>query len=159
MYLRKWATPLTIGTFLVMGVTGTLMFFHLDEGLNKLLHEWAGWVMLAAVGAHVFLNWRAFTVYFKRPAALGIMVVAAGVLVLSFVPVGQGGGSPVPLVMGALSEAPVERVIAVAGLGLEDGLNRLAEAGYPIAPGQSIGDITEGDRGAGMAAMKAVFAP
>lgn len=40
--LRKWATPLTIGSFLLMGVTGILMFFHLDIGLNKLAHEWAG---------------------------------------------------------------------------------------------------------------------
>ena len=27
--LRNWATPLTVATFLFMGVTGVLMFFHL----------------------------------------------------------------------------------------------------------------------------------
>ncbi|WP_243613921.1 DUF4405 domain-containing protein [Shimia aestuarii] len=159
MYLRKWATPLTIGSFLVMGVTGTLMFFHLDEGLNKLLHEWAGWAMLVAVGAHVLLNWRAFQIYFKRPVALGIMVVAAGALLLSFVPVDAGGGSPVPHVMRALSDAPVEHVIAIAGVDLQEGLTRLREAGYPIEAGQAIADVAQGDRGASMTAMKSLFVP
>lgn len=40
---RNWATPLTIGSFLLMAVTGLLMFFHLDTGLNKAAHEWLGW--------------------------------------------------------------------------------------------------------------------
>ena len=158
-YLRKWATPLTVGSFLIMGVTGTLMFFHLDEGLNKGLHEWAGWVMLAAVGVHIVLNWRAFQLYFKRPVALGIMAVGAGVLALSFIPVSTGGGSPVPLVMGALSDAPVEQVIAISGLGLEEGLARLNEAGYTIKADQALGDVLKGGRGANMAALKVLFTP
>ena len=37
---REWATPLTIGAFGLMSVTGMLMFFHLDTGFNKLAHEW-----------------------------------------------------------------------------------------------------------------------
>lgn len=39
MTYREWATPLTIGSFLLIAVTGVLMFFHLDSGLNKLAHE------------------------------------------------------------------------------------------------------------------------
>jgi hypothetical protein len=44
----NWATPLTIGTFTLMAVTGMLMFFHADIGLNKTAHEWLGWVMIAS---------------------------------------------------------------------------------------------------------------
>jgi hypothetical protein len=29
---RPWITPLVIGTFLLMAVTGSPMFFHLDSG-------------------------------------------------------------------------------------------------------------------------------
>lgn len=39
---REIATPLTIGIFLIMSVTGILMFFHWDTGFNKLAHEWLG---------------------------------------------------------------------------------------------------------------------
>ena len=37
---RDWATPVTIGSFGLMAITGLLMFFHLDSGLNKTAHEW-----------------------------------------------------------------------------------------------------------------------
>ena len=32
---KEWATPLTIGSFVVTGLTGILIFFHLDIGLIK----------------------------------------------------------------------------------------------------------------------------
>lgn len=40
--LRKCATPLTIGASLLPGVTGILMFFHANSGLNALAQEWVG---------------------------------------------------------------------------------------------------------------------
>ncbi|EWS63204.1 hypothetical protein Y695_03563 [Hydrogenophaga sp. T4] len=40
---RPWITPLVMGSFALSAVTGVLMFFHLDTGLNKAAHEcWAG---------------------------------------------------------------------------------------------------------------------
>ena len=39
---RQWTTPLVAGSFLLMGATGILMFFHWDTGLNKTVHEWLG---------------------------------------------------------------------------------------------------------------------
>lgn len=155
--LRKWATPLTVGSFLIMGVTGALMFFHLDSGLNKVVHEWAGWAMLAGVAAHLVLNWRAFMAYFKRPLAAGIMGIGALALAVSFLPLGDGGGSPVPVVMGALGKAPVEQVMALGGKTPAQGFAALAEAGIVVAPGQSLADATEGNRGAQAQALRALL--
>lgn len=155
--LRKWATPLTIGSFAIMGVTGVLMFFHLESGLNKPLHEWAGWIMVIAVFAHVILNYRAFLVYLKRPVARAIALSSVALLCLSFIPSNTNGGSPVPIVLGALKQAPIEQVIAVAGLENAAGITKLHEAGYAIAPGTTIAAATGGDRGAEMAVLKALF--
>ena len=69
---REWATPITIGAFLLSAVTGVLLFFHLDSGLNKLAHEWLSWVLLAAV---------AFDVYNKRqgkPSIIGLLMRRGG---------------------------------------------------------------------------------
>ena len=63
---REWATPLTIGTFLIMATTGILMFFHLDRGLNKEAHEWLGWAMVAGVGTHVVANLSSFKRYLGK---------------------------------------------------------------------------------------------
>ena len=95
MSLRSWATPLVIGSFLVMAGTGVLMFFHLDSGLNKGLHEWAGLVMVGAGFGHIALNWRPFMMYFRRPVARTLIGGGAVILALSFVPLtGTGGINP-----------------------------------------------------------------
>lgn len=154
--LRKWATPLTVGTFLIIGVTGVLMFFHLESMLNKVIHEWAGWAMLVGVGAHLLLNWRAFTTYLRRPLAKGIMGVSALLLVASFIPAG-GGGNPMKMAVEKLQDAPIEAVIAVSGMGLDEGMQVLAEAGVDVAAGQSLSDASGGQHGVQMAAMRALF--
>lgn len=145
-FLRIWATPLIIGSFLVMGVTGVLMFFHLDSGLNKVIHEWAGWAMLAGFAAHLAINWRPFLAYFKRPLAAGIMGVGALALAVSFVPAGEGGGSPVMAVMKALGASDVDAVIALSGQELDTGLAKLRAAGFTVEPGTPMQALTGGDR-------------
>jgi hypothetical protein len=37
--LRTWATPLTMGAFLLMSTTGVLMFFKRNPGLITVVHE------------------------------------------------------------------------------------------------------------------------
>ncbi|MDK3017133.1 DUF4405 domain-containing protein [Pseudodonghicola flavimaris] len=144
--IRKWATPLTMGAFLLSAVTGILMFFHWDSGYNKLAHEWLSWAMVAGVGAHVLVNFRAFKTYFRKPLALGIVGVFAGVLAVSFVPAPQGSGSPVAMVMRTLNAAPIETVIALSGSDTATGLQKLASAGIEATPGQSLAALTGGDR-------------
>lgn len=155
--LRKWATPLTVGSFMIMGVTGSLMFFHVDIGLNKTVHEWAGWAMLIGVGAHMLLNWRAFTTYFKRPLAVGIMAVGAVALALSFVPMGGEGGNPAFRVVNAMNSATVESVVALSGQPMAEAIAHLGEAGFDATPQTIVGDLTGNDRGKQMQLIKVLF--
>jgi xanthine/uracil permease len=72
---RDLATSLTIGAFGIMSVTGILMFFHADSGLNKVVHEWASWAMVTGVVLHVVVNWVAFKRYFTAsPMARGTVL-------------------------------------------------------------------------------------
>ncbi len=154
--LRTWATPLTIGSFLLMAATGLLMFFHLDSGLNKVAHEWAGWVMVAGVLAHIALNWRAFAVYFKRPAAVKIMALCAVVLVGSFLPV-SGGSSPVRPVMMAVAQSSVGTAIELSGLPQQEAPSRLEAAGYAAGMDTPLPDLTGGDRAKEMEILSLLF--
>ncbi|NBW51152.1 MAG: DUF4405 domain-containing protein, partial [Betaproteobacteria bacterium] len=52
---RPWITPAVIGSFTLLSVTGILMFFHLDSGLNKLAHEWLSWIFVIVVVLHILL--------------------------------------------------------------------------------------------------------
>ena len=85
---RPWITPLVVGAFLLSAVTGVLMFFHLDSGLNKTAHEWLSWAMVVGVTLHILLNLTAFKRYFTQTIAKAVMGVFALVLALSFIPLG-----------------------------------------------------------------------
>lgn len=157
--LRQWATPLTVGSFLLMAVTGILMFFHLDSGLNKVAHEWLGWAMVAAVGAHLVLNYRAFTTYFRKPLARVIMGSFAAVLALSFLPLaGDGGNDGRRLMLQAANGARIETLVEMSGAELETVQNRLARAGVQAQPGQTLTEAAGGDRERQGQILSAIFA-
>lgn len=148
---RAWATPLTIGVFAIMSVTGILMFFHLNTGFNKPVHEWAGLVMVAGVMLHVVVNWRAFQNYFVS-GLLGPSIIGLGfiVLALSFLPASgqRGGGSPPVLAMNAIAAAPISAVASLTGKSVEQVIKDLAKAGITLPNADaSIGSVTGPDRG------------
>lgn len=149
---RDWATPLTVGSFLLLTVTGVLMFFHLDVGLNKLAHEWLSWVLLAAVGLHLASNWVAFRRHLSQRRGRWLIGAGALVLALSFLPaslLGTGGGEP-PFVAPArlLTQVPMPvlvQVAASAGLTEADVRRRLVEAGLSDRGDDSIAARAAGD--------------
>lgn len=136
MSLRSWATPLVIATFAVSGVTGLLLFLHANTGLNKVAHEWIGLAMVAAVLAHLALNWRAFTVYFRRPLAVAIIAAGLGLLGLSFMGTGTGPASgpeaAIRAMTMALGDAPVSQLAILAHKDEAAVLAELAAAGVEV---------------------------
>lgn len=159
--LRKWATPLTIGAFLVMGVTGSLMFFHANTGMNKIVHEWIGLVLVAGVIAHLVVNFRPLKAYLKRPLALGIIGTGAVVLALSFLPAsveeGPGGADGMQSAMRALNTAPIATLADLTGDSETALLERLEAAGYEAASTQTLAEIAGGDRALEAELMSLVF--
>lgn len=81
-YLKSWATPLAASSFIILAVTGILMFFKIETGLIKPFHEWLSWAMIAGVLLHTLVNWKQFTGYFSRIPALAI--IGAGLLITLF---------------------------------------------------------------------------
>lgn len=128
---RHWATPLTIGAFLLMAVTGLLMFFHLDQGLNKVAHEWLGWAMVVAVVLHVIPNWPAFKRHLTQPTGRALIGVFVLLLALSFVNLGGSAGQEpgfAPPVR-AMAQAPLSALAPVLKLSPDQLRERLAAAG------------------------------
>lgn len=157
---REWATPATIGAFALMAVTGVLMFFHLDTGLNKAAHEWFGWAMVAAVAAHGAANWLAFKRYLtgsrKAQVLIGVFVLVLGASF--FVQGGGEGASPPVLAMQAVGRAPLRQVAPLAGKSFEQAQAELKAAGITVRDGdQSLHDATGGQRGELGRAVRVLF--
>ena len=160
---REWATPLTVGVFGVMAITGTLMFFHLDTGLNKPAHEWLGWLMVAAAAAHGLANWPALRRYLTASRrAQVILVVALLLLAASFLPVREegGGGSPPVMAMQALARAPLNDVLPLTGKDLPQAQAALAAAGFgPVDGAQTLQQLSGGNRQKLGLAVRTLLAP
>ena len=156
---RDWATPLTIGVFGLMAVTGVLMFFHLDNGLQKAVHEWAGWAMVAGVAAHAAANWFGFKRHFKTLGkGTALMAACAVVLAATFaLRGGQEGPEPPALAIGALTRAPIAQVAPLFGKTAAQARADLAAAGLTLAGDDaSIASAAGQDRGKVGAALRAL---
>lgn len=151
---RKIITPLTIGVFLVMAVTGFLMFFHWNTGMNKLAHEWIGMLMIVVIALHVALNFKSFKRYFSDTAGRLIMAAFAILLALTFVISPskggrEGGGSPVKAMMDTMSHASIAQIAELKDTDSQALLDKLEQAGYQdVTENQTIEEIAGGNRGA-----------
>lgn len=145
---REWVTPIVIGAFLLSAVTGVLMFFHLDSGLNKLAHEWLGWALLAGAALHVASNFAGFKRHFGSSRGRVLMGTFAALLLLSFIPVGgQRGGPPAfAAIQTALANAPISTLAEVAKTSPEQVLAHLRAAGLSAnSVDQSLSELVGAD--------------
>lgn len=158
--LRAWATPLVVGSFALMSVSGVLMFFHLNSDLSKGLHEWAGFALVAGGGAHLVQNWRAFTTYLKRPVAQAIMGLGVVVTAVSLLPVGgTGGADALRPVLASVGSAPVPVLAQLSGQTSDEVVAELVAAGYSgVTEASSVKALAGDDIGAQIGALSAVFA-
>lgn len=131
---RQWTTPLIIGTYLVTGISGTMLFFHFGESLLKEAHEWIG--MLFAFGAllHVQNHWIPFKRHFTRPLAQTVMAAALVAGLGFMVAAGdESGGSPVRAVMHSIEQAPLPVVAQLQQRELSELVGLLEGAGFKVA--------------------------
>jgi len=53
---RNYVTPFISLVFLVVGLTGVLMFFHLFDGYTEVVHEYMGMFFVICAISHIVLN-------------------------------------------------------------------------------------------------------
>ncbi len=158
-YLRKWATPLTMATFLITAITGIVLFFHAGGQLAHVAHEWVGWAVSVVFMFHMALNWRAFTTYFKRPLAMSIMVIGVAVTIWTSWPQSTDTTMPSTRAMfGAMQNAPITTVAELAGQTPDELIAGLKAAGFEGAgPNETISKLSGGDRGLAFKALGLAF--
>lgn len=157
---REWITPITAGAFVLLGVTGILMFFHLDTGLNKLAHEWLGWVLLAAVALHLTLNFKGLKRQLSQPRGQILAGLFVLVLGLSFLPLGgnaPGGKAAFMATVGALADVPIGVLVQVARVDEATLSKRFDAAGHPLGDATTVHELIGADPGAQAALLAQVL--
>lgn len=164
---RTWATPLTIGVFVVMAVTGLLLFFHLDTSLSKLAHEWLGWAFVLGVALHAWTNRASFKAHLASTRGRVIIGLFVVLVVVSVLPIdgggegggGGGGGGGMRAAEYALTHAPLASVAPLADRDVDAIVASLRAAGFADASAdRSIDDLVGDDHGRQEQAVGVVFA-
>lgn len=131
--LKKLATPLAIPLFMVIAVSGTMMFFHVGEGLVKEFHEWLGIVFVVAAILHVYRNWQSFKKYFQQRLSWAVLALTVVVTLAFVAPAGLlGQRNGIRLIVEAVTTAPLQQIAPVLGTSYEDMRARFAEQGIVI---------------------------
>lgn len=89
---RTWISPITSMTFLVVGITGILLAFHIKNGGIKALHEWIGYAFTLAGFVHLAINWKVFILYFRKRSAI-LAAVTSIILSLTVFYIGGSGSN------------------------------------------------------------------
>ncbi len=161
--IRKWATPLTIGTFAMSAISGAMIFFHLNSPLIKVVHKWGSWLLVIGGLFHVLGSWQSFIGYFSRPAVKTVMVVFALVIAMFFFSLGgrtEGHGKRLPpaLLSRALPEASFATVAGIARHQPDRLIEELASQGINISDKEkSIREIARENNREDVEILNAIF--
>jgi hypothetical protein len=158
---RNWVTPITAGAFLLVGVTGVLIFFHADSGANKFVHEWLSLVLLGGALLHTTANFGGLKAHLSKPLGrtlIGVFVVA---LALSFIPLGGGKSEPPFMApVRALGESNLTTLAQVVQVTPAQLRERLAKAGVQASSDQqTLAELVGPDTHKQMNVLGRVFKP
>jgi hypothetical protein len=77
--IKTTVTSFTAFLFLMVGITGILMFFHIFDDYTKVTHEILAIIFFLFSICHLIVNWKIFKRYFKKQVFL-----TSGVIVFLF---------------------------------------------------------------------------
>jgi hypothetical protein len=143
---RDWVTPITAGAFLLSAVTGVLIFFHIDSGANKFMHEWLGWVLLGAAALHALANFPGLKAHLKSRRGQALVGIFVAALLLSFVPLGGEDEAPFAAPVHALANAPLTTLAQVAQVSPAQLRADMVKAGLqPVSDEQTLSELVGPD--------------
>ena len=137
---RNYITPFILLVFLVVGISGVLMFFHQLEGYTEVMHEILGLFFILFAILHIILNWKALKIHFKKgvllPVLTSILIISA-ILILS-----ERMSPPVDLqMMGRLVKAPVGDAFKALNIPYEEAATKLKDKGILVEKAHNLEDL------------------
>ncbi len=157
--IRLWATPLTVGAFALSAVSGILIFFHLNVGLIKVVHQWLSWIFVFGALVHLVDNRAALVQHLRRPIGRSIVAGFTILIILSLLPFGNGRPTMPPERLNMIMlHTPLDAMAKVANHHPEILLEELRSQGLHVSgTEQTIGDIAKTNGRTSSEILSAIF--
>ena len=159
--LKKYSTPLTAVTAIVVCVTGVMMFFHLYKGEVQAMHEWLGMGFVVAAVLHLLRHRRPLAFMMKQ-SRTHILLVLTLLVSLAFLYPSSGAQqvNPMRATIEAVLRAPIKDLAPVVGVTTEELAARLADAGVAQpSPTDSLESLAKTSQAEPMKLLTAAMSP
>jgi hypothetical protein len=158
--LKKYSTPLTAATAIVVCVTGVMMFFHLYKGEVQAMHEWLGMGFVVAAALHLLRHRRPLTFMVKQGRTHILLVLTLLVSLAFLYPSAGQQPNPMRATISAVLRAPIKDLAPVVGVTTEELAARFADAGIAqVVPADSIESLAKANQAEPMKLLTAAMSP
>jgi len=146
MTLRTLATPLTIGTFIVVCFTGLCMLFGV-HGLVNPVHEISSILFVIGSVLHIVINWRPTLNHLKKPLGATLAIVCTVISLAALIPTGGKKDNPRQVLgqaMEVILDSNVQGVAVITRQSEQEVVGKLAAAGFgSIDPKATLREIAK----------------
>jgi uncharacterized membrane protein len=139
---RDIATSFTVFLFLVMGITGVFMYFHILDNYTKQMHEILGLVFVLVIFFHVFFNWKAMKSYFSKKVFFTSGIITA-LIALFFILNAKTGENPKAILINKTLSAPIETSFLIFSKSIESANEKLQKAGIKVENANSLNELAK----------------
>lgn len=140
---RDIATSFTSLMFLVIGISGVMLYFHFYDMQVRELHETLGLVFVVATIFHIFVNWKSMKNYFSKTififALIMTTLVASGFIIKSL----NQDVNPKLLVIQSILKAPLEKSFDLLDVKYNDAIKKLEVQNIKILGNKTIFEIAK----------------
>ncbi|WP_321311526.1 DUF4405 domain-containing protein [Halarcobacter sp.] len=137
------ATSMATVVFLVVAVSGLMLYFKIFNSQVKELHEILGLAFVAAAVLHVTANWKAMKNYFTKKIFISAALV---VVVISGLFISQNldkGADPKGTALRSIINAPLDASLKVLAVDYDEAMMRLENANIKNLNKKSLGEIAK----------------
>jgi len=138
---REFITPYITFIFLVIGLSGIFMFFHVFDDYTKIVHEFLGLAFVIFAVLHIIINWKSLKIHFKKKTFVtsAILVLLLSVELIIF---GKLQIDEERVIMEKLSNAPISNVFSVLDIEYNEAKKILKNHNIIIAGSNTIEEVS-----------------
>lgn len=137
---RKYITPYLTWTFVVIGITGILMTFHVFEGFIEVVHGLLGLIFIIFSILHLVINWRSLKPYFKKSAFIVSLFVTIAISIL-IINQFKGFGEEERTIMKKLTKAPIHQTLKILEIDYSEAILKLKNNKIDFGNSKTIDEI------------------
>ena len=137
---RKYITPLITLTFVITGISGIMMFFHIMDGYTEVLHEFMGLFLVILSILHIIVNWEMLKKHFKKKI-FWVTILVSPIISALFVVQQQANPKVDTIIMERIVKSPIPHLFNALQVDSLETAKRLEVYGVSLEGAKILEDL------------------